>query len=384
MKTRLNLIDKTKGAESFVTEYERVLRDIVFSRTGQYPGMAVTAISNFNLLGEYAPASVLNSIDNRYGVEVPGDAAVLGEALKRVDSLGLIRIEFPERIVVGEFIINYNFIRGFKPKRAGTIPDVELKMLFDPYGFHYGKKEVEPEVFATEKLSQTLDIDFMFNRYPFVPYHFLFVPNRKSGHNQFLDPEKDREIIESAWHKVHDSGLGLGVRLCYNSNGAHASVNHLHFQGFFLVDGLNLPIEKFLVNGEFKEKGFYMKGVRFIPERDAVEGLTAFIKEMNDRSSKKEKIAYCFYMTPKGIVCFPRKHQGDKHYSSLLGDPRDPATITTGFAFYEMLGEILTPNRLNLQDANEKKRVEERIRDIFGALEYKVGDCYILAPKKLK
>lgn len=373
MKTRLNLGYETKEAKDFLEKYEHALRDIAFFRTGQYPGMAVTAISNFNLLGEYAPASVLNSIDNRYGVEVAVDAAVLGEALRRVDNLGLIRIEFPERIVVGEFIVNYNFIRGFKPKRAGRILDAKLNTLFDPYEFHYGKEEVEPEVFVTEKFSQTLNIDFMFNRYPFAPYHFLFVPNRKSGHNQFLDSDKDREIIESAWHKVHESGLGPGVRLCYNSNGAHASVNHLHFQGFFLVDGWNLPIEKFLVNGEFKEKGFYMKGESFIPERDAVRGLTAFIKEMNDRDSKKEKIAYCFYMTPKGIVCFPRKHQGDKHYLDLLGDPTDPAIITTGFAFYEMLGEILTPNRLNLQDANEKKRVEERIRDTFKALEYKVN-----------
>lgn len=373
MKPRLKLIDGTRGAERFASDFESGLREIVSSRKGQCPGMAITAISNLSILGVDMPACVFNTLDYSLGFEVPGDAEIFMEAFKRIDSLGFVRIERPERQKVGEFVFQYNLVRGFRPKRNARVSDVALDAKFDPIGFHYGKKEADPEVFATNKESQDLNMDFLYNRYAFAPYHFLLVPNRGSGHNQFIDSDKDREIIDSSWQLVHDKGLGNGIRLCYNSLGAHASVNHLHFQGFFLVDDWDLPIDKYLNNGNFKQDNFYMKGASFIPEGDAVKGLVKFIQEMNDGYRKGEKLSYSYYMTPKGIMCFPRKHQGDSLYRGLLGDVESPEAISTGFAFYELLGEILTPRRVEFEDEDSKDIAEQRTRKIFSALELKTN-----------
>ena len=199
------------------------------------------------------------------------------------------------------------------------------------------------------------------------------VPNRGSEHNQFLDPDKDKEIIESAWKFVHDKGLGQGIRLCFNSLGAHASVNDLHFQCFFLAKEWELPIENYFSNGDFKKDELYMKGVSFIPEGNAVNGLVDFISRVNKRHDNEEKIAYCFYMAPKGIVCFPRKHQSDPDYFKLLGKVSDPDVISTGFAFYEMLGEILTPKKIDFKDENAARQAVENTEKLFSALEHKVS-----------
>jgi hypothetical protein len=368
MEVGLNLMDRTRGAERFTSDFELGLSEIVRSRKGQHPGMAITAMSNLSVLGQEIPASVFNGVDFSLGFEVPDDALVFGEAFKRIHS-GLVEIEKPERQKVGEFVFQYNLLRGFRPKRSARASDVALDAKFNPAGFHYGKQEADPEVFATSKESRDLTVDFIYNRYAFAPYHFLFVPNRSSGHNQFIDPDKDKEIIESAWQLVHDKGLGKGVRLCYNSLGAHASVNHLHLQGFFLVDGWNLPIDRHLDNGDFKKDDFYMGGASFVPEGNAVQGLTTFIKDMNERHKNGERVSYSYYMSPKGIVCFPRKHQGDPTYLGLLGDVNSPESISTGFAFYEMLGEILTPRKLGFNDQQSRNNAGQKVRKIFGALE---------------
>ena len=374
MKQGLELADKTKGAERMTADFQSGLRDIAYNREKQHPSMIITALSNINIMGDYLPASIFNTVNYTYGFEVEDDATVFGEAFKRIDKLGFVRIPRPDRQKAGEFSYQHNFLRICRPQRNARLSSVALDKPFNGSDFNYGIKEVDPEVFATNKESENLTLDFVYNRYAFVPYHFLMVPNRGSGHNQFLDPYKDREIIESAWRFVHDKGLGQGVRLCFNSLGAHASVNDLHFQGFFLVKGWELPIEKYLSEENFEKKdGFYMDGVSFIPLGDAVNGLMDSISRINKRHRDGEKIAYCFYMTPKGIVFFPRKHQGDQDYFRMIGEVNDPDAISTGFAFYELLGEILTPKEIDFKDENMAKRVIERTRKTFGALELKVN-----------
>ena len=135
-------------------------------------------------------------------------------------------------------------IRGFRPKRNAKEKNVSLN---EPAkGFNYACRECDFEVFESNQFVN-IKIDFMYNKYPFAPYHFLLIPNRREVHNQFLDPEKDSKILEYLVSTANSSEDE--VRFGYNSLGAHASVNHLHFHGF-LTKG-KMPIDKYLENENF-------------------------------------------------------------------------------------------------------------------------------------
>lgn len=330
------------------------------------PGMAIALMANLNFHGQDMNADVFNRLDYGCGFETPDDPIVLSEAFKRISD-GKVRIDKTTRARIGGFVVQYNFVRGYRPKRGARKISIALDEPFDAGKFNYAIRECDPEEFASRRYGRNLSVDLLFNRYPFAPYHFLWIPNRKKGrHNQYLRPKEDGAILEAAWSFVAEEGLGEGIRLCYNSNGAHASVNHLHLQGFFLTDDWEPPIEDFIKNHDGTSGGLqcYFPGTRWISKSGGVEGLKDFIGEMNRRYHKyKEKnIAYHFCITAKGIVCFPRKHQGDKKYFALL----EKAPFTTGYAFFEMLGEIISPTAdVSLFD---QERTLRQIEDLYRVL----------------
>jgi len=329
------------------------------------PGMAIAIMANLNFHGRDMPTSVFNNLNYNAGFETADDPIVLGEAFKRISGRK-VKIDKTARMKIGDFLLQYNFVRGYRPRRQARKADIPLNLPFEPKKFNYAVKECDPEKFASSKYDSNLSIDFLFNRYPFAPYHFLWVPNRKTGqHNQYLSPNEDAAIIEAAWSFVVAEGLGEAIRLCYNSNGAHASVNHLHLQGFFLTNEWEPPIERLIRNhdGSSGPLSCHFCGARWISKSDGVKGLKDFIGEMNGRYFKyKEKIAYHFCMIPHGIACFPRKHQGDEKYFALLQE----AAFTTGYAFFEMLGEIISPTA-DVSLFNQDKTLRQ-IEDLYAVL----------------
>lgn len=368
MSTQANHWLEIRGiaAESckLIDAFESKLNELVNAK-GLPPGMAIALMANLNFHGKDMPATVLNNLDYSAGFETPDDPIVLGEAFKRIRH-GKVEIDRTTRVKLGDFVLQYNFVRGYRPRRGARRADIPLDLPFDPHKFNYAVKECDPEKFASSKYDSNLSVDFLFNRYPFAPYHFLWVPNRKTGqHNQYLSPNEDAAIIEAAWSFVVEEGLGEGIRLCYNSNGAHASVNHLHLQGFFLTDEWEPPIERSIRNhdGSSGPLRSHFDKAGWISKSDGVKGLKDFVGEMNRRYFKyKEKIAYHFCLTPHGIACFPRKHQGDEKYFALLQE----ATFTTGYAFFEMLGEIISPTA-DVSLFNQDKTLRQ-IEDLYAVL----------------
>lgn len=375
MEPYQRLKDRTAKADAFVDVFQGKLEELL-NTSELYPSVGIAVVSNLNFHDQDIPASLFNRLDFSKKFDNPEDPVVLGEMMKRINVKdSKIKIDRTIREIVGEFRLQYNFIRGFRPKREAKRTDVPLDLPFREKNekgekiFNYAdENECDPEVFMSTAYSCSLQVDFMLNRYPFAPYHFLWIPNRKKGrHNQFLDPEKDSEIIESFWNLVANGGYGEGMRLAYNSNGAHASVNHLHLQGFFLLEDWQPPIEEKIRkhNEIYVDFDWPMKGARWLTKSDGVEGLKDFIKEMNDRYYKGEKLAYNFYITPKGAACFPRKHQGDDKYFALL----QKANFTTGLAFFEMLGEIISTTA----DVSIFKRrgVESQMKELYDSLSLK-------------
>ncbi len=357
--TRPEVKEYGKNTSEFLENYEKAFDDLLKEKYLP-PGMAVTLISNLNLLSRDMPARVFRNIDYARGFEVPEDRKVFAAAYKRIKS-GKVIIEKPVMKKAGEFTLNHNFVRGLRPIREARRSNVSLKEPPNKNKFNYSTQLCDYEVFETQKDENGLEVELLQNRYPFAPFHFLWVPERKKVHGQFIDLPEDEKILQAAVNFICNKGYGPSVRLCYNSLGAHASVNHLHFQGFFNSKTQNLPIDKYIKKGEIESDKFYFKGSRWIPRKNLEQGLIDNISEMNQRWENGEKIAYSFYLTPQGATFFPRKHQGDKKYFQNLVK----ADFSTGFAFYEMLGEIL-PKRA---EAMEKpKEAESKIKKSFELL----------------
>jgi hypothetical protein len=321
-------------ANRIVADFDQRLAELRDSR-GLQPGMAICTLANLNCLGHAIPASLITTMDDTDGVENAKDAAILAEARRAVRG-GHVVIAAPTRTRVGRFMVQYNHVRGFRPRRGARRSDISLEAPYDPDHWSFADARCDPEVFSTAGSA-----DLLFNRYPFAPYHFLWVPDRKEGHRgQYLDWERDEPILAAAWDLVQTTRCWLG----YNSNGAHASVNHLHLQGFVpTADGqpsLEIPL----------------RGVRSFPASTGIAGLGEFIRRMNHRWRERRDNAYHFVMHPEGITCFPRRHQGDARYFARI----EAAPFTTGIAFYELLGEIVSPS--------PRVPTETEILDLLGSL----------------
>jgi hypothetical protein len=360
--------EKGPNTDEFLERYEQNLLKI-YETDKIFPGMAITLASNLNLFGEPMQARVLSNIDQNRNFETENDRLIYNEFNNRKKD-GTITFPTPTRTQIGEFTLLFNFIRGLRPFREAERKDVKLDEKPHPDKFNYSIPECDPEVFHTEKLGRG-NVDFLYNRYPFAPYHFLWIPERKKALPQFIDDKKDEEIIESLVELVTEGGLG-SVRAAYNSLGAHASVNNLHKQMFFLTKDWEPPIERHIRNKTIGEEQFYFKGARWIPKNDLVRGLLENIAEINDRYYRgDENVAYSFYVTPEGGVFFPRKNQGDHTYFLRLKDARmgkDRPKLTTGFAFYEMLGEILCPSIYAFTAFDDPKKAEQKVKGLNEAL----------------
>ena len=91
-----------------------------------------------------------------------------------------------------------------------------------------------------------------------------------------------------------------------------------------------------------------------------------FLTEMNKRWETGEKLAFNMYLTPNGAACFPRKHQGDKGYISQL----QQSPFTTGYAFFEMLGEVISPVSITelTKDDDVREDTEQKIQALYNSL----------------
>ena len=99
---------------------------------------------------------------------------------------------------------------------------------FDPRGFHFNKPFLAREVLWEGEL-EGKPARLLYNKFPFAPLHGLLVPEPARERPQFLTPE----LHGWAWDVARNAGAAVpGFGLAFNSYGAYASVNHLHFQTF--------------------------------------------------------------------------------------------------------------------------------------------------------
>lgn len=122
----------------------------------------------------------------------------------------------------------YNPLRALRPERASKESITGLEKPFDEQAFHFAKPFLRPEIISEEDFNGT-DLQIMYHKFPFAPFHLLIVINALQQRPQLLD-ESNHNMSWQLASQVAKNIKHFG--LAYNSLGAGASVNHLHIHGF--------------------------------------------------------------------------------------------------------------------------------------------------------
>ncbi|GAB6040795.1 hypothetical protein [Endothiovibrio diazotrophicus] len=243
-------------------------------------------------------------------------------------AVGFDRLRKTETRAVGPWEVQYNHLRSFRPPRASGTAVATLRQPFNPDGFHFNKPFLEKECFWRGEL-EGRPVALLYNKYPFVDLHGLLVPEGPAGHPQFLEEAHHHYI----WQLTAALGERLdGVGFGYNALGAHASVNHLHFQLFARAEPLPVAHSRWRHNG----------GGEPYPARcEAFDSATTaweYIARLHRRG-----ITYNLIYLPGRLLCLPRKPQGEC--------PIPP--WGAGLSWYEMSGGMLTFNHHDFDQLSE-------------------------------
>lgn len=137
---------------------------------------------------------------------------------------------------VGPWEVQFNPLRALRPARMSEVRVEGLMRPFDAAGFHFNKPFLAKEVLWQGDLVGKA-ARLLYNKFPFAPLHGLLAPEPEQQRPQYLTPE----MHAWAWQVAQQAGAAMaGFGLAYNSYGAYASVNHLHFQTFVRTQPLPL------------------------------------------------------------------------------------------------------------------------------------------------
>lgn len=225
-----------------------------------------------------------------------------------------------ESRLVGPWELQYNQLRSLRPPRATNELIEGISAPFDRDQFHFAKPFLQKEIFWQGELSGRKAALF-YNKFPFVELHCLLVPESREEYPQFLR----REDHEYTWDLVNSLEASLpGVGFGYNSYGAYASVNHLHFQMFIREQPMAIAAPNWHHNGG-QEK--YPAVCHCF---ESAISSWDFIEELH-----KQDTAYNLIYLPGRLFCLPRPKQGS----------RPSLSWSSGFAWHEMAGGFTAFNR---------------------------------------
>lgn len=208
----------------------------------------------------------------------------------------------------------FNPIRALRPGRMSDTRLEGLTRPFDPRGFHFNKPFLSREVLWEGEL-ESKPARLLYNKFPFAPLHGLLVPEPARERPQFLTPE----LHGWAWEVAVTRGADIpGFGLSYNSYGAYASVNHLHFQTF--VRERPLPAQE-MTDGDYPlARLFYTD----------MEAAWFQLDELHQRGQ-----VYNLVYSIDGVLAIPRARQGEI----------PPEPWSAGFAWSEAAGAFPVVSR---------------------------------------
>ncbi|MCW9023414.1 MAG: hypothetical protein OQK73_01915 [Gammaproteobacteria bacterium] len=249
-------------------------------------------------------------------------------------SVGFDNLSATEFCREGVWEMQFNHIRAFRPKRmSGQMVNTILRP-FSDNRFHFNKSFIQKERFWEGDL-EGRQVSLFYNKYPFMDYHTLLLPDREKALPQYLE----QEYHEYVWSLCEELGQNLeGLGVGYNAHGAHASVNHLHFQLYLRPTGLPVMAGNWRHNGGQDE---YPAQCEVFKD---CEQAWLYIEELHAAQTP-----YNLIYQPGRIFIFPRQFQGNYSQAEWSG----------GFSWYEMGGGTITFNRQAYNELVEDDILEE-------------------------
>lgn len=237
----------------------------------------------------------------------------------RLMAIGFDAVQDARLREAGPWEIQFNQVRSLRPARAAGSRPASLRVPFDAAGFHFNKPFLRREALWHGSLDG-VESELLFNKFPFVPFHGLLVPERERCQPQYLD----EAVHHWLWRLTRRLGDRLpGVGFGYNSLGAYASINHLHFQMFVRERPLPVAGVHWLHNGGAEP--YPVACARFADPASAWARIDAM-----QRAGTCCNLVYL----PGALYCLPRLRQGDYALPAWCG----------GQAWYEMSGGVVAFN----------------------------------------
>jgi len=198
---------------------------------------------------------------------------------------------------VGPWQLQFNPIRALRPPRASGIKMETLLRPFDASGFHFNKPFLAKEVLWQGALADK-PARLLYNKFPFAPLHGLLVPEPDRTLPQYLTPE----LHGWAWQVSNEAASCIpGFGLAYNSLGAQASVNHLHFQSFVATQPLPL------FSAEFTHQGGHIAYPLPCQVEHSPEEAWMMLDELHQGAQP-----YNLVYSPGQVHILPRQAQGNR------------------------------------------------------------------------
>ena len=161
----------------------------------------------------------------------------------KLHAIGFDQLQTLQSRCIGDWEVLFNPIRALRPPRMSGLKFDSLRRPFDPAGFHFNKAFLAREILWQGELAGK-PARLLYNKFPFARLHGLLVPEPLREIPQYLTPE----LHDWAWTLCAQTDVP-GFCLGYNSQGAGASVNHLHFQSFVRTQPLPVQAARFVHNG---------------------------------------------------------------------------------------------------------------------------------------
>ncbi|MDP2028740.1 MAG: hypothetical protein Q8K12_03790 [Thiobacillus sp.] len=161
----------------------------------------------------------------------------------KLHAIGFDHLQTMQSRCAGPWEMLFNPIRALRPPRTSGLQFDSLLCPFDPTGFHFNRPFLAKEIFWEGELAGK-PARILYNKFPFARLHGLLVPEPLRQLPQTLSPE----LHDWAWGLCAEAGVP-GLCLGYNSYGAGASVNHMHFQSFVQTRSLPVQDARFVHNG---------------------------------------------------------------------------------------------------------------------------------------
>lgn len=237
----------------------------------------------------------------------------------------------------GDWELVINPLRSLRPSRFSSEAFSTLHQRFDTNRFNFNKPFLKPEI-LWEDHDAGMKLRVLYNKFPFAPWHLLVVPEPDKQLPQFLTLEHHQHIMRLVTAQAASlPGLGMA----FNSLGAYASINQLHFQGFVRETPFPLEHERWRHNGGSKD--YPLRCLKTASADDSWEIIAAL---------HCENQPYNLLYRPDCCYIIPRLGQG------LIELP----TWAQGMAWHEVCGVFTLPDLQVIRETDEITQILGKLR----------------------